>query len=890
MILKDFTQKQTDAILWYFQKFEEWDEREQIEKERLERISKIRELLSSPEKIDNLTKDEIDIIEGSLWAYQSRFKRWISNENEISNIRKTFKYLLFGKDDIFLRAQKVSKDPEYKISYFGESKISELLFKANTKDEISLLNDRTENLANRLNYNIEGKNYEEKFRQYDKFVKNIQKIIKVDLETTDFFIWFIDFHDFENEPLPKEKNSKKSKSNFSFTKKDFKSTTGKPEDARYLSKRIRELRKVLVQNLGEEFSDWIEKTSKSTVGRPIEGKVKYQNIAWTGFTSPNAIKKTAVESVQLQISIGKNDVSVGIWISYAANKELQKVRQRMIENKEKFIHHMHPLEKDYWIGAYIREDPKKDIDYRLSELDDVKISEISEQLSDKKAEMGVLLYLTPDEAISKKDEVIDFISDNFTELLPAYNFLAGISNDLTISVPSNGRGNDEFGKYKKLLENKKQIILYGPPGTGKTYHADKIAKDFAFGNMNEDEFNESVIEQVEIYAKNHKFEFFKEPNSFNLYKLIKNKNEIRIGFHFSGHEKRDKESAYVGVPTKMVDFLNEVPEEKRFEIIVNNPTHNFVVLPYRIKYKYAKFSNSKNENWDPTGIKQHSFHIKFLEDEAFLPTENGEKYDCTGFIGNLHELKLDEFPEPTGYIRYVTFHQSYSYEEFVEGIKAEIKDNALSYHIDEGIFRKICRDAKDSKYRHILVIDEINRGNISKIFGELITLLENDKREKMYVNLPYSKNRFTIPKNVYIIGTMNTADRSLVQIDIALRRRFGFEELMPDTTLLGECDGISLSQLLKNLNKLILKYTENREFQIGHSYFMEKGESFSKFEQLKFGIETEIIPLLQEYFFNDFDELEKVLGKDFINTIDKKINKLDNNKFKEALKFILNHE
>lgn len=236
---------------------------------------------------------------------------------------------------------------------------------------------------------------------------------------------------------------------------------------------------------------------------------------------------------------------------------------------------------------------------------------------------------------------------------------------------------------------------------------------------------------------------------------------------------------------------------------------------------------------------------------------------------------------------FVTFHQSYGYEEFVEGLRpvlikknesnVEIPANEntsgeVKYEILPGAFKELCTAARQAPdQRFAMVIDEINRGNISKIFGELITLIEPDKREgakyPVSVTLPYSGESFGVPSNVDVICTMNTADRSLALVDTALRRRFEFVESMPKPSVLKDIivhhNGmdIHIEQLLETLNKRI-EALYDRDHTVGHAYFtcFKEISDADRFNVLKSVFRNKIIPLLEEYFFEDWQKIRLVLG------------------------------
>jgi 5-methylcytosine-specific restriction protein B len=241
-----------------------------------------------------------------------------------------------------------------------------------------------------------------------------------------------------------------------------------------------------------------------------------------------------------------------------------------------------------------------------------------------------------------------------------------------------------------------------------------------------------------------------------------------------------------------------------------------------------------------------------LAGKPFDELSDAEKGEVCGGAGAL------------GSVRICCFHPAYGYEDFIEGYRPELHAGRMTFALRDGIFKQLCRDAEGRPDRaFFLIVDEINRGDIPRIFGELLTIIERDKRGTQVV-LPLSRAAFRVPPNVLIVGTMNTADRSIALLDTALRRRFGFVELMPDASLLDQAAvaDIPLGPWLEALNRRICDHVgrDARNLQIGHSYLMERGKPVREASRFFRIVRDEIIPLLEEYCYDDLDALHAILG------------------------------
>jgi len=252
------------------------------------------------------------------------------------------------------------------------------------------------------------------------------------------------------------------------------------------------------------------------------------------------------------------------------------------------------------------------------------------------------------------------------------------------------------------------------------------------------------------------------------------------------------------------------------------------------------------------------YAVSILEKKPLITIQS--QYHGREGIKNAYDKYLKN-----GRVVFTTFHQNYSYEDFIEGLRPDSNSNRFKFKAVPGVFKRIVASAlEDKNNNYVLIIDEINRANISRVLGELITLLEDDKRwgeeNQMMVVLPTSKDVFVVPNNLFIIGTMNTADKSISMIDVALRRRFSFIETLVD---LSSINDVALRNVLEKINERLKKdFDDGTDLLVGHAYFINKTEN-----DLDLIMNQSVIPLLYEYYFDKTSKV-KALVENSINGTD----------------------
>ena len=433
------------------------------------------------------------------------------------------------------------------------------------------------------------------------------------------------------------------------------------------------------------------------------------------------------------------------------------------------------------------------------------------------------------------------------------NYIENILNNKNIKSINTNIGKTMPNSTQKQAPNQ---ILYGSPGTGKTYNTINKAIeiiDSEFYQQNKDN-REALKERFEEYKKAGQIEFITFHQSFSYEEFVEG---IKAETSEDNISYEVKSGVFKKLSNKALQNFNQsngnIKNKKDFETV----------------FKELILDKLKDDEKLEIRMKKSSFFIKEVDENKISFDKSGGESQHVLLIKNLKNM--------------------YEAEEnkIIIGGLSQYYNPLLEYLLKNS---EIKNTDKEPLKNYILIIDEINRGNISKIFGELITLIEPSKRigadEEIRLKLPYSQELFGVPSNLYIIGTMNTADRSIALMDTALRRRFHFEEMMPNSSLLKkfEVDGIKIDNLLEVINKRV-EYLYDRDHTIGHAYFMSL-ENLETKEDKKAELENifrnKIIPLLQEYFYDDWEKVRLVLGDGFVEKIEVKSDIFDEDLIKDS--------
>lgn len=387
-------------------------------------------------------------------------------------------------------------------------------------------------------------------------------------------------------------------------------------------------------------------------------------------------------------------------------------------------------------------------------------------------------------------------------------------------------------------------ILFGAPGTGKTYHTKKMAVEIINGKKAQDRSREEINKEYEELIEAGQIVFTTFHQSLSYEDFIEGIKPETIDGNVTYEVKDGIFKQLCSREDKISDF------DKGWNDLIAEVEQNFL---------------SDSMLLLPILTQDKGVYVTEITDNGNLKIKpKNSRLDIDYIVSYNRTKKLQEaFPDLS-----VVKNIDKEFRSVIGGSNSSAYWAVLNY-----INNKIKENNKEIDFEetknHVFIIDEINRGNVSAIFGELITLLEEDKRkgnpEHTEVKLPYSGDNFSVPNNVYIIGTMNTADRSVEALDTALRRRFSFVEMQPKPDILSEVGDVKLKELLETINKRI-EVLIDKDHQIGHSYFI----GIQNIVDLQRTFKDKIIPLLEEYFYGDFGKIGLVLGGEFIKSVENK--------------------
>ena len=410
--------------------------------------------------------------------------------------------------------------------------------------------------------------------------------------------------------------------------------------------------------------------------------------------------------------------------------------------------------------------------------------------------------------------------------------------------------NENVKKQGNYMNQSLNQILFGPPGTGKTFNTINKALEIIDNNFFQENKNDrkTLKAKFEEYKKAGQIEFVTFHQSYGYEEFVEGIKAIPVGKE--GNEDGNE---------MIYDVSDGI-----FKKLSNEAFNNSTIIKQTFTESKKRFNlNAPMINIQAEMIKDDENTFRVLKGSKIRKAESNSfpnKKLKNEVLSKVKKIEYDEF-----YILeedYIFQSMSASSSVILGRASNGYSDWKEIFSNQENIVKN--ENSKGQTKNYILIIDEINRGNISKIFGELITLIEPSKRieadEEIKVKLPYSNDDFGVPQNLYILGTMNTADRSIALMDTALRRRFEFIEMLPDLEVLNDLlvDGINIKLMLEKINQRV-EYLYDRDHTIGHAYFISLKEN-AILEELENIFKNKIIPLLQEYFYDDWEKIRLVLA------------------------------
>lgn len=451
------------------------------------------------------------------------------------------------------------------------------------------------------------------------------------------------------------------------------------------------------------------------------------------------------------------------------------------------------------------------------------------------------------------------------------------------------------GKDKSMPSNKPlNQILYGPPGTGKTYHTIDKALEILLEKQPDQDITTLLLKaktddlipnereklkfKFDEFRKSGQIDFVTFHQSYGYEEFVEGVKALE-----PDHEENQTDELLYrtmpGIFKKLTTKAQSFDTENEFGIGINtkvwkislegareNPTKTYCFENDIIRIGWDNYGDLNN-SVEPLNTSLKYFYNAMSEGDFVISLFDAKHIDGIGIITGdyFYDANLGEYCHCRKVKWLVKNKKMYFYD--INDKRNLVQSTIYRlWHVNKNLLLELIA-SEDTTFstiknekNYVLIIDEINRGNISKIFGELITLIEPSKRigepEEINVKLPYSSEEFGVPSNLYIIGTMNTADRSIAPIDTALRRRFVFEEMEPKPELLSEyIDGVNLQKLLTAINARI-EYLYDRDHTIGHAYLID----VESLLDLEFAFKNKIIPLLAEYFYEDWENIDLVLN------------------------------